>query len=138
MNRDEGEGFPKRYRLRRRREFLAVQRGGRRVPTGHFVAYARPNGGRPTRLGITVSRKVGKAVARNRVKRLVREAFRRHRAEMPRGLDLVLVARNDRAPGSYPEVLEELLVAARRLEGQLAAERRGDPRPRGPRRNAPR
>lgn len=128
MSSGEGQGFPKRYRLRRRREFLSVQRGGRRVPTGHFIAYGRPNGGRPTRLGVTVSRKVGKAHVRNRVKRLVREAFRRHRLEMPRGLDLVLVARNDRPPEGYPQVLEELLTAARRLEGQLGAERRGDRR----------
>jgi ribonuclease P protein component len=88
--------------------------------------YGRPNGGRPTRLGITVSRKVGKAHVRNRVKRLVREAFRRHRGEMPRGLDLVLVARNDRPADDFRQVVEELIGAARRLEGQMAAERRGD------------
>jgi ribonuclease P protein component len=124
----EGEGFPKRFRLRRRREFLSVQRGGRRVPTGHFVVYGRPNGGRPTRIGITVSRKVGKAHDRNRVKRLVREAFRRHREALPRGLDLVLVARNDRRPEDFEQVVDELITAARRLEGQMAADRRSDRR----------
>ena len=71
------EGFPRRLRLRRRREFLRVQRGGRKVhtrfflvfvaPTPRAVAKARPEQGVPRlpgpRLGVTVTRKVGKAVA---------------------------------------------------------------------------
>ena len=61
----------------------------------HFVFYLRPNGGRPARLGITVSRKVGKAHDRNRVKRLLREVFRRSRALMPVGVDIVAVARSE-------------------------------------------
>lgn len=126
------EGFPKRLRLRRRREFLSVQRGGHRVPTAHFIVYGRPNGGRPARLGITVSKKVGKAHERNRVKRLVREAFRRHRAEIPSGLDIVLVARNDRPPERYAEVVEELVTAARRLQTRIGSGRRGTRRRRRP------
>lgn len=114
MTASAGEAFPKRVRLRRRREYLAVQRGGGRVGTRHFVVYARRNGDREARLGITVSRKVGKAVARNRIKRLVREAFRRNRHKMPRGFDVVFVARQGQPTPAYAEVVAELLSAAKR------------------------
>ncbi|MCA9545736.1 MAG: ribonuclease P protein component [Myxococcales bacterium] len=121
-----GEGFPKRLRLRRRGAFLAVQRGGRRVSTSHFVVYGRGNRGRPARIGITVSRKVGNAVVRNRVKRLVREAFRRHQHALPQGVDYVMVARQGRPALSYAVVAEELLDATRRLrEAPSAGARRG-------------
>lgn len=120
------EGFPKRLRLRKRRQFLAVQRRGRRLGTEHFLVFARPNGGGPTRLGITVSKKVGKAVLRNRVKRLVREAFRRHTDRLPEGFDVVFVARQRTVPANVAAVVRDLEVCARRLAEA--------PRARGPRR----
>jgi len=76
-----GEDFDRAYAARRRRDF------------GGIVVYACPNGLPVTRLGLSVSRKVGGAVARNRMKRLLREAFRAVQQELPRGLDLVVVAR---------------------------------------------
>jgi ribonuclease P protein component len=66
----------------------------------------------PTRLGVTVSRKVGPAVVRNRLKRLVREAFRLHRHELPAGLDLVVVARHGAAEATLDEILREIVKAA--------------------------
>lgn len=60
------------------------------------------------RLGITVSRRVGGAVVRNRVKRLVREVFRRHRDGIPRG-DSVVIARTGAGGLSYGGASEELL-----------------------------
>ncbi len=109
-----GEGLPKRLRLRRRPEYLAVQRSSHRVVTPHFIVYGRRTGG-PTRIGITVSRKVGKAVVRNRIKRLVREAFRRHHDALPTGLDLVAVARNEHPVDDYRAVVTELCDAAGRV-----------------------
>src|SRR5690606_37489373 len=73
------ERFPSRYRLRKRHEFLTVQREGRRHAAPHFVVITRPAATAVTRLGITTSRKVGSAPQRNRIRRLVREFFRRHR-----------------------------------------------------------
>ncbi len=62
----------------RRADFLLATRRGRRVETGYFRVFVlRREDGGGTRLGITVTRKVGKAVLRNRIKRLVREWFRR-------------------------------------------------------------
>lgn len=127
-----GEGFPKRLRLRRRGAFLAVQRGGRRVSTPHFVVYGRGNRGRPARIGITVSRKVGNAVVRNRVKRLVREAFRRHQHALAPGVDYVMVARQGRPVPSYTAASEELLDAVKRLrEAPSGGARRGGRRRKG-------
>lgn len=118
-----GAGFPKRLRLRKRREYLAVQRGGQRVTTPHFIVYGRPTR-RPTRVGVTVSRKVGKAVTRNRVKRWVREAFRQNREQVPETMDLVLVARQGRVPPDFASVVSELLDAAQRLPTAPRAKKR--------------
>ncbi|HTM46605.1 MAG TPA: ribonuclease P protein component [Polyangiaceae bacterium] len=82
-------------RLRKRSEFRAVQAQASRVVTRHFVFLLHmPNAAqRSPRLGITASRKVGNAVARNRAKRLVREAFRATRDLWQPGLDLVVIVR---------------------------------------------
>lgn len=118
--------FGKALRLRKRSEFLETQRCGMRRP-GRFlvVIVARRQEG-PTRLGVTVSRKVGPAVVRNRVKRLVREAFRLHRHELPAGLDLVVVARHGASEATLGEILRELLKAVGSAR-KPSSPRRGEP-----------
>ncbi len=76
-----------------------MQNSGRRVHTAHFVLIVGRglSSDSPSRLGVTVTRKVGSAVRRNRVKRLVREAFRLDPALLPAGVDLVVIAK-DGAP----------------------------------------
>src|SRR5437764_13610453 len=87
------ESFRPSERLRKRSEFLRVQRQGRKLGTPHFLLFLLPGPGERPRLGITVSKKVGGAVERNRIKRLVREVFRRNQSVFPAGKDLVVVAR---------------------------------------------
>ena len=84
--------LPKAARLRRRREFLAVQERGTRLYAGEVLVLVKGAGADQARIGITVSSKVANAVERNRVKRWMREAFREIRAELP-PVDLVVIAR---------------------------------------------
>jgi ribonuclease P protein component len=85
---------PSRGRLSRSAEFERVYRQGRSTANRHLVLYTFPNPSteRP-RLGLSVSRKVGGAVERNRVKRLLREAYAQAEGELRPGQDIVVVAR---------------------------------------------
>jgi ribonuclease P protein component len=83
------------------------------------VLWAAPNALPQARLGIMVSRRHGSAVARNRLKRLLREAFRLSRAELPAGVDLVCTVQPGVALG-LSAALESLRVLARRAARRLA------------------
>jgi ribonuclease P protein component len=87
---------PRRGRLSRSAEFDKVLRNGRSHAGREFVLYVFPRGGdEPPRLGLSVSRKVGGAVERNRVKRVLREAFALEASRLPEGSDAVVIARPD-------------------------------------------
>jgi ribonuclease P protein component len=100
--------FPKSVRLRRRREFLQLQRQGQRRHSRGFVVIQAPARTGTSRLGVTVSSRVGNAVVRNRVKRLVREIFRERRPDLPALLDIVVIAKPDAAQISHAQATFEL------------------------------
>lgn len=103
-----GFGFPKQDRILLRSDFLAVTRKGRRFSTRFFLVFLRPNRHGRTRLGITVSRKIGKAVKRNFLKRRVREFFRLHRPLLPRSTDIVIIAKKGIPELSYRMICQDL------------------------------
>jgi len=76
--------------------------------TAHFVVITRQRPGPPSRLGVTTSKKIGCAPQRNRVRRLVREFFRRHHMTMPRPRDVLVIARPGAADLRYADVDHEL------------------------------
>ena len=79
-------------------------RSGRFAVCGYVCAYFYPNGTAYNRLGITAGKKLGNAVCRNRVKRIVRAAYRLCESEMPIGYDIVFVGRNDAAERTSAEI----------------------------------
>lgn len=83
--------FPKTRRLVNNRQFKAVLDHGRRAGNSLLTLYAAENGCGHPRLGISVGKSSGKAVVRNRLKRLLREAFRRNQDRVPRSFDYVLM-----------------------------------------------
>jgi ribonuclease P protein component len=104
----EQYSFSKDERLRQRLDFQLVLRRGSRRHTEHFIVVLRPNALQCSRLGITVSRKVGNAVKRNRVKRWLREFFRLHKPRLPASHDLVIIAKQGAATLAYADVRREL------------------------------
>jgi ribonuclease P protein component len=100
-------GYPKAARLRRRAEFLGVQRDGRRRHTSHLVFVLRFASGARSRLGVTVSKRVGNAVVRNRVKRFLREVFRLRQGHIAPALDLVVIAKPGAENLTYAQAAAE-------------------------------
>ncbi len=102
------ESFPKTARLRKRIEFQRLSRHGKKFQFSHFVVIKKCNDKGETRLGITVSSKVGNAVVRNRIKRLVREFFRRCRGELAAGSDILVIAKKGATNLSLSDVEKEM------------------------------
>ncbi|MBI5517371.1 MAG: ribonuclease P protein component [Deltaproteobacteria bacterium] len=107
--------FPRTARLRRRGEFLRVQRTGKKVHTTHFVLVLWFRGDRdPARLGLVTSRKAAPSVGRAWIRRRVREVFRLHRGAFPTGADVVVIARAGAADLAFGQVRDEILSALSR------------------------
>lgn len=113
---EHGASFPKSERIRRRADFLRLQGSGRKhVAPSLLLFVAQTGDALPARLGITVSRRVGCAVVRNRVKRFLRESFRLHKRGFPVGAQLVVVAKSAAAQADFAQLDRELCELQRRL-----------------------
>ncbi len=118
--------LPKRYRLRRTRDFARVRRFGRSSGSQLLILYVLPTRSPDIRVGFSVSKRVGKATVRNRVKRLMREAVRQHLSAIRPGQDLVFIARPAAAEAPYHQVSETVAYLLRRAGVAGQQEKRVD------------
>ncbi|MFP4560024.1 MAG: ribonuclease P protein component [Thiohalorhabdus sp.] len=107
-------GFPQAARIKKPREFQRVFQGGAKTVGRFFVVFARRRDKARARLGLAVGRKVGNAVVRNRIKRLVREGFR-HEQDRLQGLEVVVVARGSAARGTSGQLTDDLAACWRKI-----------------------
>src|ERR1700726_487737 len=103
--------FPAASRLSGRLRFAMVYDAKTKRTAGPLVAYSLPNDLKQSRLGLSVSRRVGTAPRRNRIKRMLREAFRLHHDDSGQGYDLIIVVRPHAATTlpKYQSLLGKLL-----------------------------
>lgn len=101
-------GLPRTVRLHRRADFARVRQEGRTWADRLLVLGAAPNGLPCSRFGFVVGKRIGKAVRRNRTKRLMREAVRLHRPRIRPGWDLVWIARGEMAEATFSEVMQSV------------------------------
>jgi ribonuclease P protein component len=114
-----GLTFGKDRRIRKRADFVRVQKDGAAVRTPHFVLLiARRADEGPSRLGVVTTRKIGVAVVRNRIKRLCRETFRLAPDMLPKNIDLVVIAKEGAGTLGLADVQGEWTRAAAKLRAQ--------------------
>jgi ribonuclease P protein component len=106
--------FPPSLRLRKRSEFLGLRDSTHKFASRGILVVWQANNLAFARLGVTVSKKIGCAVTRNRIKRFVREAFRGNRYILP-AVDLNVIARSDAAGMDFHDLKQELLKAFRHI-----------------------
>ncbi len=113
------ESFPKQYRITKRREYVDIQKNGQILHGASFLMLYNENNLPNSRLGITVTRKVGNAVVRNCQKRCIKEFFRRNKQAFPEGYDIVIIPRPKAADNNYSQTHLELRSLADRLNRKV-------------------
>ncbi len=96
--------------LNRNFQFRRMYRSAKSESDKYLVLYYRKNRGQENHLGITVSKKVGTAVVRNRIRRLIKENYRLHEERIVKGYDLVIVARSKAANANFYQIQSSLLL----------------------------
>ncbi|MEJ2475896.1 MAG: ribonuclease P protein component [Desulfobacterales bacterium] len=107
--------FPRSRRIRRTADYQRLWREGKHVHTAHFIVIINPSRD-VSRLGITVGRKVGHAVCRNRLKRWIRELFRDYYERFGQTVDLSIIVKRQAGRLSHVQVNRELSTLFARLE----------------------
>lgn len=102
--------------LKKNYEFVRIYKKGRFYAGRFIVLYILKNNHRINRLGITVNRKVGKSVRRNRIKRIIKESYRLYEDFLKDNLDIVFVARISEKLPEYSEISREMKFLLKKLE----------------------
>ncbi len=101
--------------LKKNYEFRRLYDKGAKAAMPRLVLYCRKSRGGKNRLGLTVGKKTGKAVVRNRVRRRLREIYRLNEQRLVKGVDIVIVARTAAVSATFRELEEDFLKAANKL-----------------------
>jgi ribonuclease P protein component len=112
--------FSKADRIRKSEDYRILSRKGKRFYSNHFIFISRKNQFLRSRLGVTVSKKVGNAVARNRIKRLIREYFRLNRSHLPDRLDINIIAKQSAGKVGAETIRENLFEGFTKITKQVA------------------
>lgn len=115
------EALPKQKRLAKRREFLRVYETGRKLFSRYTVVFVAANDFPYSRVGITATKKLGKATVRNRLKRWTRETFRRQREPLAldeHRLDIVVNVKPNAAAATFADYREDLSRVLGRISGE--------------------
>ena len=118
------EALPKQKRLAKRREFLRVYENGRKIFSRFSVLFFAANDLPYSRIGVTATKKLGKAHLRNKLKRWTREIYRHERHALgidARSLDLVVNVKNNARDASFREYSDDLVRSLRRVAGEQRA-----------------
>ena len=102
--------------IKENREFMFLYKKGKSYCADCLVIYVRKNKNRGLRLGITVTKKIGKAVVRNRIRRRIRESFSANLNEISPCCDVIIVARSKAAESSYAELNSALRYLLHKAE----------------------
>lgn len=103
-------------KIKLNRDFQRIYRKGRYAVSRGLAIYMQPNPLKINRIGITASKKYGKSVKRNRIRRLIRESYRTLQDKIIQGYDFIIVARKtDEADPSYHQIVKEMRYIFKRL-----------------------
>lgn len=123
MQRPRPEALPKQKRLAKRREFVRVYDSGQKVFSRYTVLFFAANDLPHSRIGITATKKLGKANVRNRLKRWTRETYRRQREPLaldPQSLDIVVNVKPNAAAASFEDFSRDLNRVLERVVSEAA------------------
>jgi ribonuclease P protein component len=110
------ERFTKSDRILKRETFRRTYDGGRKYQAKYFTAFVISNQQESSRLGVTVTRKTGKSVDRNRSRRLVREVFRKNKWRVPLGVDIVINVKNALISAGYDDLESDFIEFLKRAK----------------------
>ncbi len=114
------EGFPRNFRIRKTSEYRRIYADGKKIHRGVFVLFFLGNDTPHHRLGVTATKRLGNAVLRNRVKRRIREVFRREKSVLgSRGVDLVVNARRRVETIPWKELQEEFRICGVMIQKEM-------------------
>lgn len=116
--------LPRRCRIRAKRDFDRIFAQRRSAADKLLIVYVGENNMPHARIGLAVSRRVGNAIRRNRIRRCIREAFRLHQADIPTGVDIICVARPTDTTPTMPDYAESLVKLIKKAFGKQSAHRK--------------